>query len=103
MCITRPIRKCCYYHFSQIVFKGLICLLVEIVMQEKLVFDKDVEKINYTKENVSWSKNSSSSILQHFLKFSYDTIISRGIHTLDFSRKTTNAVLSDLQIADVVK
>ena len=28
---------------------------------------------------------------------------SRGIHTLDFSRKTTNAVLSDLRIVDVVK
>ena len=27
----------------------------------------------------------------------------RGIHTWDFSRKTTNAVLSDLQIIDVVK
>ena len=27
----------------------------------------------------------------------------RGIRTLDFSRKTTNAVLSDLQIVDVVK
>ena len=27
----------------------------------------------------------------------------RGIHTLDFSRKTTNAVLSDLQIVDKVK
>ena len=30
-------------------------------------------------------------------------IYTRGIRTLDFSRKTTNAVLSDLQIADVVK
>ena len=28
---------------------------------------------------------------------------SRGIHTLDFSIKTTNAVLSDLRIVDVVK
>ena len=27
----------------------------------------------------------------------------RGIHTLDFSRKTTNAILSDIQIVDVVK
>ena len=27
----------------------------------------------------------------------------RGIRTLDFSRKTTNAVLSDLQIVDVIK
>ena len=27
----------------------------------------------------------------------------RGTHTLDFSRKTTNAILSDLQIVDVVK
>ena len=30
-------------------------------------------------------------------------LIGRGIRTFDFSRKTTNAVLSDLQIVDVVK
>ena len=30
-------------------------------------------------------------------------VISRVICTLDFSRKTTNAVLSDLQIVDVIK
>ena len=30
-------------------------------------------------------------------------INTRGIQTLDFSRKATNAVLSDLQIVDVVK
>ena len=30
-------------------------------------------------------------------------ICSRGIRTFDFSRKTTNAVLSDLQIVGVVK
>ena len=27
----------------------------------------------------------------------------RGIHSLDFLRKTTNAVLSDLQIVDAIK
>ena len=31
------------------------------------------------------------------------TIQSTGIGTLDFSRKTTNAVLSGLQIVDVIK
>ena len=30
-------------------------------------------------------------------------VIIRGIRTLDFSQKTTNAVLSDLQIVDVIK
>ena len=31
------------------------------------------------------------------------TLNIRGTHTLDFSRKTTNAILSDLQIVDVIK
>ena len=31
------------------------------------------------------------------------TLTIRGIQTLDFSRKTTNAVLSDQQVVDVVK
>ena len=38
-----------------------------------------------------------------FFSHQLNNISIRGIRTLDFSRKTTNAVLSDLQIVDVIK
>ena len=64
-------------------------------------FPKD---INYLVReiNVPWSYfQKLLRICQNI--FSEKRLLIRGIQTLDFSRKTTNAVLSDLQIVDVVK
>ena len=43
----------------------------------------------------------SKYLCNTFYKKCLPNVTNRGTHTLEFSRKTTNAVLSDLQIVDM--
>ena len=48
-------------------------------------------------------KDRLKILAMSFMNIEMQQVNYRGIHTLDFSRKATNAVLSGLQIFDLVK
>ena len=67
----------------------------------KSVFKTSINlQTKYSNKN---EKRSSESIEFKIKSTSLHEVKNRGIHTFDFSSKTTNAVLSDLQIVDVIK
>ena len=78
---------------------------------KSLFLEKKISHTEFEKSLQSWNKKLKSenfykALLRvhngHFID-SMHKVNSRGIRTLDFSRKTTNAVLSHLQIVDVFK